>query len=375
MKTNPINLSDLLPKNFDTLLESNGITFIKRAGEENVRQVVVDVLCGNNLRASTEHLTRLRLGRLNAATFMIYLSGLQTAKDFVHTIPRMAFGKITGRASKSEKEVCKWMIGLTGKGVQNVLRDDERQLKKYIESFANNLERLATEIEKESGKLQCCVQLANGKESILNWHDMLSLFCTIGSQTLAIRGSEKSTYGKLFERLVLGSVMAALGFEQTIYPPKKTSKVFWLSSKIGEREADATLLVAPGQAIRFDLGFIGRGNPEITKDKVSRFERNLEINKQTYHSATCIIVDRVGEGSGLEEQAKRAGAKVIQMSMSYWPIELGQWLSTKFKHESDIANCRPAELSALLKQKLATVSFENFVQGLTVSESEDDKQE
>ena len=375
MKTNPINLLDLLPKNFDTLLESKGVTFIKRAGEENVRQVVVDVLCGNNLRASTEHLTRLRLGRLNAATFMIYLYGLQTAKNFVHTIPQMAFHKITGRASKSEKEVCKWMIGLTGKGVQNVLRDDEQQLKKYIESFADNLKRLAAEIEKESGKLQCCVRFANGKESILDWHDMLSLFCTIGSQTLAIRGSEKSTYGKLFERLVLGSVMVALGFEQTIYPPTKTSKVFWLSSKIGEREADATLLVAPGQAIRFDLGFIGRGNPEITKDKVSRFERNLEINKQTYHSATCIIVDRVGEGSGLEEQAKRAGARVIQMSMSYWPIELGQWLSTKFEHESDVANCRPAELPTLLKQKLAAVSFENFVQGLTVSESEDDEQE
>jgi len=375
MKTNSINLLDLMPKNLGALLESNGVTFIKRAGEDNIRQVVVDVLCGNNLRASTEHLTRLRLGRLNASTFMIYLYGLQTAKDFVHTIPKMAFHKITGRASKPEKEICKWMIGLTGKGVQNVLRDNKQQLKKYTESFADNLNRLAAEVEKESGKLQCCVQFANGKNSVLDWHDILSLFCTIGSQTLAIRGSEKSTYGKLFERLVLGSVMSALGFEQIVYPPKKTSKVFWLSSKIGEREADATLLVAPGQAIRFDLGFIGRGNPEITKDKVSRFERDLEIDKQTYHSATCIIVDRVGEGSGLEEQAKRAGAKVIQMSMSYWPIELGKWLSTKFNHKSDIADCKPAELPTLLKQKLSAVSFENFVQGLTVSESEDDRQE
>ena len=372
MKPTSINLSDLLPKNFDALLECKGVTFIKRTGEDSVRQVVVDVLCGNNLRASTEHLTRLRLGKLNAATFMVYLLGVQAVKEFGRTIPKMAFNTITGRASKSEKELCKWMIGLTKKGVQNILRDDEKQLEKYTESFAANLKMLAAETEKESGKLQCCVKYANGKESILDWHDMLSLFCTIGSQTLAIRGSEKSTYGKLFERLVLGSVLVALGFEQTIYPPKKTSKVFWLSSKIGEREADATLLVAPGQAVRFDLGFIGRGNPEITKDKVSRFERNLEINKQTYHSATCIIVDRVGEGSGLEEQAKRAGARVIQMSMSYWPIELAKWLSTKFEHESDVANCRPAELPALLKKKLAAVSFENFVQGLTVSESEDD---
>lgn len=69
-----IKLEELLPDNFKELLESNGATFIKRAGTENVRQVVVDVLCGNNLRASTEHLTRLRLGKMNAATFMVILS-------------------------------------------------------------------------------------------------------------------------------------------------------------------------------------------------------------------------------------------------------------------------------------------------------------
>src|SRR3989344_9380367 len=101
---------------------------------------------------------------------------------------------------------------------------------------------LAAETEKESGKLQCCVKYANGKESILDWHDMLSLFCTIGSQTLAVRGSEKSTYGKLFERLVLGSVLQVLGFEHVLYPPRKTTGVFWLSSRLEARESDATLL-------------------------------------------------------------------------------------------------------------------------------------
>ena len=171
---------------------------------------------------------------------------------------------------------------------------------------------------------------------------------------------------------MLGSVLVALGFEQTGYAPKKTSKVFWLSSKIGEREADATLLVAPGQAIRFDLGFIGRGNPEITKDKVSRFERDMEINKRQFHSATCIIVDWVGEGSGLEAHAKRANAKVIQMSMSYWPIELAKWLSDKFNHKSDVLHCPTMDLPAFLTKRLDSVSFEHFIRGVTVSEVEED---
>jgi len=372
MKTKAVTLSELLPRNFGELLESKGAAFVKRAGEENVRQVVFDVLCGNNVRASTEHLTRLRLGKLNAATFMVYLSGLQAVKAFGRAIPDMAFQKITGKGSKPEKELCKWMIGLTGKGVQNILRDDKEQLRRYTEAFANNLNRLAAETERESGKMRCRVQFANGKEAILDWYDILSLFCTIGSQTLAIRGSEKSTYGKLFERLVLGSVMSILGFEQTGYPPTKPAKVFWLSSKIGEREADATVLVAPGQAIRFDLGFIGRGNPEITKDKVSRFERDLEIDRRKYHSATCIIVDRLGEGTGLEAQAHRAGARLIQMSMSYWPRELAEWLAARFKHKSDIADCKLEDLPAVLKKKLADVSFDSFVQGVAVSESEED---
>lgn len=366
MKTKAMSLSDLVPQNFESLLESKGVTFIKRTGEENVRKVIIDVLCGNNLRASTEHLTRLRLGRLNAATFMIYLSGLQTMKNFSREIPKMAQCGITGKTTKAEKELCKWMIGLTGKGIQNVLRDDTNQLMKYTKTFAETLKHLAEDTERESGKMNCCVKRTKEREVVLDWHDLLSLFCTIGSQTLAIRGSEKSTYGKLFERLVLGSVMSCLGFEHTTYPPTKTSKVFWLSSRVGEREADATLLVAPGQAIRFDLGFIGRGNPEITKDKVSRFERNLEISAQPYHSATCIIVDRVGEWSGLEDQAGRAGAKVIQMSMSYWPIELAKWLSTKFQHSSDIAKCRAENLPSLLNKKLVNICFDDFVHGITV---------
>jgi len=368
MKPSAIDVASLLPKSFEALLESKGASFIKRAGAENVRNVIVDVLCGNNLRGSTEYLTRLRLGKINAATLMVYLVGLQVAKDFSRQIPQMAYENLTRRASRSEKALCQWMIGLTGKGFQNVLRDDQAELKKYIASFAENLKRLAAETTKEAGELECCIKFSNGKESILDWHDMLSLFCTIGSQTLAIRGSEKSTYGKLFERLVLGSVLAALGFDQTGYPPTKTEKVFWLSSKMGEREADATLLVGPGQAIRFDLGFIGRGNPEITKDKVSRFEREMEINEKKFHSATCIIVDCVGEGSGLRDQAQRSGAKVIQMSLSLWPKDLAQWLFDNFNHKSDILDCPTAKLPDFLKKKLMVISFESFVQGLTVSE-------
>ena len=112
----------------------------------------------------------------------------------------------------------------------------------------------------------------------IDWDTILQIMTSIGAQTLAIRGSEKSTYGKLYERLILGVLLEILGFKlvnrENIKNPKK---VFWLSSRDEKRESDATLLFEAGKGVRFDIGFIGRGNPEISLDKVSRFEREITL--------------------------------------------------------------------------------------------------
>jgi hypothetical protein len=369
--TQEISLLKLTPSVFTELVQSSGAAFISQVGEESVRNVVVDVLCGVNLRASTERITRQRIWKLNAATLLLYLRGLQAARDFSRKIPRLAASVLNTRGSKSEKWLAQWMLGLTNKGVQNVLRDDSKVISEFAETFAESLESLASESMKDYGDLDCCIKLGSCEKVRFDWHDILSLFCTIGSQTLAIRGSEKSTYGKLFERLILGSVLSILDFELTDYPPRKLEGVFWLSSKIGEREADATVLIRPGQAIRFDLGFIGRGNPEITKDKVSRFERELELGRRTYSSSTIIIVDRLGGRSGLQEQAKRAGAFVIQMSMSHWPKQLAQILEERFSYRHELTRMAPAFAAEYFQKKLRTVHFGNFIRGLKVAEHDE----
>lgn len=363
----------LMPSVLRELVESKGAAFIHDVGEDSIRKVVLDILCGVNLRASTESITRLRLGKLNAATLLLYLRGLQVASDFTRQIPELAGSGLSQRPSKSLKWVYLWMLGLTDKGFQNVLRDDPTAIGQHVKSFAKTLETLAEQVQQDYGNLSCCIKTDNEREVAFDWHDILSLFCTIGSQTLAIRGSEKSTYGKLFERLILGTVLTILGFTHTPFPPKKLKGLFWLSSKIGEREADATLLLRPGQAIRFDLGFIGRGNPEITKDKVSRFERDLEVNRQKYHSATIIIVDRVAPSSGLEDQAERAGACVIQMSMSHWPKQLAHLLAEKFFYKTELLNVPSNRVGDYLQRKLKDVQFEDFVRGLEVTTTESPK--
>jgi len=366
-----ISIRDLIPSAFRELVESKGANFIRQVGEDTVRKIVVDILCGVNLRASTESLTRQRIGKVNAVTLLMYLRGLQIASDFSRQIPQLAADGLSQRAPKHEKSCCQWMLGLTYKSFQNVLRDDTSAIGQYAKMFADSLEALAEQTRQDHGDLACRIKLGGEQEVTFDWYDILSLFCTIGSQTLAIRGSEKSTYGKLFERLVLGSVLTLLDFEHTALPPSKLSGVFWLSSRIGEREADATLLIKPGQAIRFDLGFIGRGNPEITKDKVSRFERDLEVNQKRYHSATIIIVDRVGPSSVLEEQARRAGAHVIQMSMSHWPKQLAHLLCEKFGYQHELIDIRPQHIANYFHRKLEQVHFEDFVRGLRAEAGEE----
>ena len=38
----------------------------------------------------------------------------------------------------------------------------------------------------------------------------------------------------------------------------------------------ASALIKAGHGVRFDIGFIGRRNPEISLDEVSRFERETK---------------------------------------------------------------------------------------------------
>ena len=276
-----ISIPELIPAAFRELVESKGADFIRQVGEETIRQVVTDIFCGVNIRTSTESLTRQRLGKLNAATLLLYIRGLQVATDFSRHLPEIAATGLSRRAPKAQRWLYQWMLGLTEKGFQNVLRDDAAAITQYAKTFA------------------------------------------VGVQALA---------------------------------------------KQGEREADATLLIAPGQAIRFDLGFIGRGNPEITKDKVSRFERDLEVNRKRYHSATVIIVDRVGESSGLEEQAKRAGATIVQMSMSHWTKNLAKLLADRFGYHHELLHQAPSGLSGYFRRKLAKVHFEDFIRDLKATE-------
>ncbi|HMY73067.1 MAG TPA: CfrBI family restriction endonuclease, partial [Blastocatellia bacterium] len=288
-KSDVTSLSELMTPAALRLLSAGGLELVRQIGLDVVRGVVLDVMTGKNLRDSTEVLTRRRIAALNLATVNLFLQGATRSADFVEQLPHLATEILTRpRLTKAEKWLAQWALGLTDKGVQNILRDSSESLGQYRDRYIETCREVIELHEQDGNELSGELKLTSGVKAEINWLLLTYLLNTIGAQTLAIRGSEKSAYGKLFEKLILGSLLHILGFEQVTSPPSKTNRVFWLSSRDERRESDATLLYEAGKGVRFDIGFIGRGNPEISLDKVTRFEREISLGRSRWYLATLI---------------------------------------------------------------------------------------
>jgi len=345
------------------LLEAGGRDFVRQIGIDVVRGVVLDVLTGKNLRDSTEALTRRRIATLNLATVNLFLQGSTLSEDFVAQLPNLATDILSRkRLTKSERWIAQWMLGLTDKAFQSVLRDDPEALAEYRDRYIATCREVIANHTREHGELTGQLRLDSGVEAEVDWLLMTYLLNAIGAQTLAIRGSEKSAYGKLFEKLILGSLLHILGFKH-VSPDQTQSfqRVFWLASRSERRESDATLLYDAGKGVRFDIGFIGRGNPEISLDKVTRFEREISLGRSRWYLATIIIVDRIGANSRIERLAKEVDGTIVQMSAAYWPQQVARELKRVLGFEHELADMDHARIGKYLERKLRQVPLPDFI--------------
>ena len=308
-------LSDYIPEESLTYVRASGKELLDHIGHDELREIVAGVLCGENVRSATEPLTRRRLAILNAA---ILVTLVRASQD-------MSPRKLLAQAQREcrslssndpRRTILMWILGLTNKQVQNVLRSNDSAWSDFVRATTKAANDAAKHSSDAFGALKWTLEVA-GHTAHWNWLWAHALMVPIGSQTLATRGSEKSMYGKFFEKLVMGSVLEILGFS---FDGERSGRdmTYWLSERGERRESDATALVGEQQGIRFDIGFIGPGNPEITLDKVSRFERFAEIAGHTFELPTVIIVDRIAEGSSIVDQAELIDGRIIQMSSSSW---------------------------------------------------------
>ncbi len=370
-----MSLGQHFPPAFRDLLTATGRDFIERAGEDLVRHATLQVLLGHNVRTQTEPLTRQRIAEIGGALLATFYRASQKDPNFYAHLSQLAQTELRSR-DLSSRWPAQWTLGLTGKGVQNVLRSERSALSAYLGSFEGALDNAARHLGAELGPLR--LKLAVGKAApdgpALDWDQALRILTVIGCAELAVRGSDKSRYGKLFERLVLGSALTLLGFRLTERDDGGASeRVFWLSDSSDERECDATAIVAPGVLARFDIGFIGIGNPEIVRDKLSRFAREVERSGRRSSSTTFVIVDRFpdGRGANTREIAEKSGTALIQMSMSLWPRELAKEMQARLRHSHALCKESDADAEKYIRTRMASVDVMSFLRGA----SEDDAEE
>lgn len=360
---NHFSLLDNYPAFALPALRTSGATVIDRLGMDVVKDVILDVLSGRNIRDSTEILTRRRITTVNLGLVSLFLSALARYPDDQDTLVKSAKSVIKSSGStKEERNIAQWVIGLTDKSVQNVLRDDTETIDDYAEAYVGVTEDVASQFQNELGDLLSPISGLPSNGHSIDWSWIAHLANAVGTSTLSIRGSDKSTYGKLFEKLILGSLLEVLGYrfhpggEERLLPGR-----FILSSRGARRESDATLLLRLGDAIRFDIGFIGRGNTEISLDKVTRFETEAAIAGQSRYVTTIIIVDRIGTGSRIPELARGVGGHIVQMSGSYWPRSVARLIGELTGIYDQLGRCPPGEVPGLLEERLNDVDLAQFL--------------
>jgi hypothetical protein len=368
------DLRDLFPDEAKGLIEYSGVELAEKLGLEAIREVVGDVFSGVNIRsAATESFTRRRVSLLNAALLVTFLRARADDPDFpIDSAEKAREEYARDGVSQVDKKLLLWMQGLTNKQVQNVLRQDDRAWQAYSESFSQDLAEIADQVSSTYGELEGTLRLGDGQEIPIDWLWAIYLVTAIGSQDRATRGAEKSLYGKFFEKLILGGVLHLLGFRLVDVDDISSDMVYWLSSSGAlQRESDATALVSSGKGVRFDIGFIGTGNTEVSLDKVSRYQREIEIGGEQHFMHTAIIVDKVGKGSRIPGMAQKIGGTIHQMSGSYWPRELGEALEQAVDgYESPLAGVPDREMRPVIDAALADAPFEKI---LNIEKSADDE--
>lgn len=360
------NITDCIPDIGKKLAVYEKNSLIERLGEDAVKATIAGILEGQNIRNLTEVLTKRRISLSNASLLMTYIEAYQKIPNFSQSFTNILYNNFSIKNNKNEKAYLNWFAGLTEKQIQNVLRGlDKNELKKYLSGLSDHFETMNKKVTDIFGNLKGEIKIGK-KQMIFSWLELLQIFTGIGSQTLAIRGSEKSAYGKTFEKLVLSTVLTVLGF-RFVHRSNvdKVNNIFWLSERGEKRESDATALIQKGKGIRFDIGFIGVGNTEVSLDKVSRFERNMEFNNYKHDMTTIIIVDRIGEDSRIVDMAKNINGKIVQMSMSNWVKEISEIIYDEYKFKTDIFGLSDLEIHTHIKNCLKNIDLKQILRTKT----------
>ena len=125
-------LADYIPKECLAYVRASGKELLNRIGHDELREIVTGVLCGENVRSATEPLTRRRLATLNAAILVTLVRASQemSPRELLEQAQRECRSL---SLNDPRRVVLMWILGLTNKQVQNVLRSDDGAWSDFVQ--------------------------------------------------------------------------------------------------------------------------------------------------------------------------------------------------------------------------------------------------
>ncbi len=336
--------------------------FTDMIGEDGLKDIIRNVFLGGNVRDTTEFITQRRLMRSFAATYELFINHLSDKISDISSYVDLICNELQETSSVPKKTFYYWLLGLTKKGFDNIVRNREN-LEEYKDSFLSSISETIPDLTEQLGEISGHLKIGERDISV-DWNFLILLSMCISAQTLTLRGSAKSMNGKLFEKLVLGTLLTIMDFRYCSAPPttiETNDRLFWLSNMDeNERETDATL-VYNGIAISIDIGFIGKGNPEISLDKVTRFNRYKEIAGINHTMRTIIIVDTIAENSDLPNKAARVGGIVLQMIKPDWIISFAKEICSIYSVDHPLQHKTTQELDEYLQSHMVGIDIQRFI--------------
>ena len=173
-KSGMSEIYSLYPIKTHGLLNSSGLDLVDRVGIEAIKEIVCAILCGENLRNSTEKLTQQRIGLLNGATLSMFIKGAKKDPSFIQNLPEKASEELLKTTKKEERWVLEWILGLTNKGFQNILRDNPSELEKYLTEYIGVSKRIASICKNDYGNLKGVLTLDTDNIEI-DWDFIIKL--------------------------------------------------------------------------------------------------------------------------------------------------------------------------------------------------------
>lgn len=293
-----------------------GSSIIEEMTPREFKDLIIECLTGRNPRIYTETWAQSKIfhGVFSGICEMFEL-GKVSDDDFIVKAPERAAYELlkhyasatrANRLSPSDKILCQWICNLTDKGWDNILQANPSNLTDWALSLKEAIES---------------VPFGTVEKNIVNM--------TIYNASLSKKGGLKSAMGNMFETLLLYCGLSACGLDYVSAGEfaNTTAPCFTLNVNEG-RQCDAQIRtgIALPSRIDIDIGFIGKGNPEIIADKTQRFGNMVGGGEKPLEHTITIVsaIPETEQARLVVTQASLLGAKVIAMSGRNWVYELAE---------------------------------------------------